>query len=108
MSMSFYESAQRNGSDPRLLSEYHVEEVGLVLELGLLCSHPHYEAQPRMKEMVQMLDGDKPPPVLPFEPPSPNTSTTSKRFDDFIVSFSSYKHGSYNTISHARRSAYEK
>ena len=56
-----------------------------------------------MKEMVQMLDGDKPPPVLPFEPPSPNTSTTSKQFDDFIVSFSSYMHGSSNTISHARR-----
>ena len=54
-----------------------------------------------MRELVQMLAGDKPPPVLPSEPPLPDTSTTSKFFDDFIVYFSSYKHGSSNTISHA-------
>ena len=34
LSMSFYEYAQRNGSNSRLLSEYPVEEVGLILELG--------------------------------------------------------------------------
>ena len=56
-----------------------------------------------MRELVQMLAGDKPPPVLPSEPPSSDTSTTSKRFDYFIVYFSSYKHGSSNTISHASR-----
>ena len=41
-----------------------------------------------MRELVQILAGDKPPPVLPSEPPLPDTSTTSKHFDDFIVYFS--------------------
>ena len=66
-----------------------------------MCSHPHHEDRPSMRELVQMLADDKPPLVIPFEPPSQDTSTTSKRFHDFIVSFSSYKHGSSNTISHA-------
>ena len=58
-----------------------------------------------MRELVQILAGDEPPPILLSEPPSPDTSTTSKHFNDFIVYFSSYKHGSSNTISHASRSS---
>ena len=56
-----------------------------------------------MRELGKMLAGDKPPLVVSSELPSPDTSTTSKHFDDFIISFSSYKHGFSNTISHASR-----
>jgi serine/threonine protein kinase len=45
--------------DPRLLNDYSVEEVELVLRLGLLCSHPHPEARPSTRQVVQMLAGDK-------------------------------------------------
>jgi len=55
--------------DPRLLNEYLVEEVGLVLELCSLCSHTHLEARPSMIQIVQMLVGNKQPPELNSEPP---------------------------------------
>jgi serine/threonine protein kinase len=87
--------------DPRLLNDYSVEEVELVLRLGLLCSHPHPEARPSTRQVVQMLAGDKPLPVLPSEPPSVDSPPISKPFGDFVLSFSSYKHGSLNTTSHA-------
>jgi serine/threonine protein kinase len=92
-------------ADPRLLNEYPVEEVGLVLELGLLCSHPHPEARPSMREVVQMLGVDKPRPVLPSDPPLADTPTRSEHFDEFNVAFSSYKHDSSIAISHASRSS---
>lgn len=81
-------------ADPRLLNEYPVEEVGLVLELGMLCSHPHPEARPSMRQVVQMLAGDKSPPVLNSEPPwEADTPLMSKCFDDF------------NTTSHVSTSS---
>lgn len=84
-------------ADPRLLDEYPVEEVGLVLELGLLCSHPHPESRPNMGQVVQMLAGDKPPPVVNSDPPwAADTPLMSKRFDDF------------KTTSHATTSSYGK
>jgi len=55
--------------DPRLLNEYPAEKVGLVLELGSLCSHTHPEARPSMRQIVQMLVGNKQPPRLNSEPP---------------------------------------
>ncbi|MQM01415.1 hypothetical protein Taro_034178 [Colocasia esculenta] len=49
--------------DPRL-SGYAVEEVGMVLMLGLLCSHPSPRMRPSMRLVTQILDGDVPLPVL--------------------------------------------
>lgn len=91
--------------DPRLLNEYPIEEVGLVLELSFLCSHHHPEARPSMREVVQVLAGDKAHPVPPSEPPLADTPTRTENLDEFIVSFSSYKHGSSIAISHPNRSS---
>ncbi|KAA8517251.1 hypothetical protein F0562_017497 [Nyssa sinensis] len=44
--------------DPRLENEYVVEEVELVLELGLLCSHVVAAARPSMSIVVQYLEGE--------------------------------------------------
>ncbi|KAF8402956.1 hypothetical protein HHK36_011049 [Tetracentron sinense] len=51
-------------SDPKLGSHYVVEEMKLVLTLGLLCSHPVSAARPSMRQVMQILDGDIPLPEL--------------------------------------------
>eukprot|EP01018_Ginkgo_biloba_P034302 Gb_37986 [translate_table: standard] len=89
--------------DPKLFNQYNAKEVELVLQLGLLCSHPQPEARPSMRQVVQVLAGDTPLPVLPLEPPSLDTPPTTQCFDDYVVSYSSYRHGS--TTSHASTSS---
>ncbi|KAI4985876.1 hypothetical protein ZWY2020_018506 [Hordeum vulgare] len=50
--------------DVRLQGDYNVDEACLVLKLGLLCSHPFPSSRPRMREVMQYLDGDMPLPEL--------------------------------------------
>ncbi|XP_078150510.1 L-type lectin-domain containing receptor kinase SIT2-like isoform X2 [Carex rostrata] len=50
--------------DPKLGQCYTVEEVEMVLKLGLLCSHPLPSARPSMRQAVQYLEGDAPLPEL--------------------------------------------
>ncbi|GKV08067.1 hypothetical protein SLEP1_g19751 [Rubroshorea leprosula] len=47
-----------HASDPRLGGAYVVEEMELVLKLGLLCSHPDPEIRPTMRQVLQYLDGN--------------------------------------------------
>ncbi|KAJ8636692.1 hypothetical protein MRB53_010959 [Persea americana] len=53
--------------DPKLGSDYAIEEMELVLKLGLLCSHPKPVARPIMRQVVQMLDGDFSLPELSLQ-----------------------------------------
>ncbi|KAH7673634.1 Non-specific serine/threonine protein kinase protein [Dioscorea alata] len=50
--------------DQRLGDEHIVDEMKLVLELGLLCSHPLPALRPSMKQVVQCLNGDAQLPAL--------------------------------------------
>ncbi|KAG1341829.1 L-type lectin-domain containing receptor kinase IV.1-like [Cocos nucifera] len=50
--------------DWRLQGRYVVEEVEVVLKLGLLCSHQSPAARPSMREVIQILDGAVPMPDL--------------------------------------------
>ncbi|XP_074295044.1 L-type lectin-domain containing receptor kinase IV.2-like [Silene latifolia] len=43
--------------DPRLEGQI-VEEIELVLKLGMVCAHPRPEARPSMRQVMQILDGD--------------------------------------------------
>jgi serine/threonine protein kinase len=54
-----------DASDPRLEGNYVVNEMVLVLKLGLLCSHAIPVARPSMKQVMQLLDGDADLPELP-------------------------------------------
>ncbi|CAH2056748.1 unnamed protein product [Thlaspi arvense] len=45
-------------SDPNLEGEYSEGEIGLVLKLGLLCSHSSQAARPSMRRVMQYLGGD--------------------------------------------------
>ncbi|OVA15593.1 Protein kinase domain [Macleaya cordata] len=49
-------------TDPNLGSEYVVEEMELVLKLGLMCSHTVPKSRPTMRQVVQYLEGDVPLP----------------------------------------------
>ncbi|XP_077238956.1 L-type lectin-domain containing receptor kinase IV.1-like [Tasmannia lanceolata] len=51
-------------SDPNLGNGYVVEEMELVLKLGLLCSHPVSSTRPSMRQVLQFLDGDVSPPDM--------------------------------------------
>ncbi|XP_042489575.1 L-type lectin-domain containing receptor kinase SIT2-like isoform X2 [Macadamia integrifolia] len=44
--------------DPKLEMNYEVEEMELVLKLGLLCSHSNPTARPRMRQVVRYLEGE--------------------------------------------------
>ncbi|KAF5205510.1 Receptor lectin protein kinase-like [Thalictrum thalictroides] len=48
--------------DPKLNSSYVIEEMELVLKLGLLCSHWNPESRPSMRQVMRFLDGDDPLP----------------------------------------------
>nr|CAB3455626.1 unnamed protein product [Digitaria exilis] len=53
--------------DPRLLrqaGEYNSDEVRLVLQVGLLCTHPSAAARPSMQQVLQYLDGEVPLPEM--------------------------------------------
>ena len=56
-----------DASDPSLESNYVVEEMKLVLKLGLLCSHSTPAARPSMKQVMQFLDGNADLPELPHD-----------------------------------------
>ncbi|XP_058112757.1 L-type lectin-domain containing receptor kinase IV.1-like [Magnolia sinica] len=51
-------------ADPKLGLDYEVEEMELVLKLGLLCSHPSSAERPSMRQVMQFLDRDAPLPDL--------------------------------------------
>ncbi|XP_072950932.1 L-type lectin-domain containing receptor kinase SIT2-like isoform X2 [Typha angustifolia] len=53
-----------NTLDLRLGQVYMVNEAEMVLNLGILCSHPLPSARPSMRQVMQYLDGDVPLPEL--------------------------------------------
>jgi len=50
--------------DTKLQGDYDVDEVCLVLKLGLLCSNPFRNSRPNMRQVLEYLNGDKPLPDL--------------------------------------------
>ncbi|WOL15164.1 hypothetical protein Cni_G23945 [Canna indica] len=80
-------------TDPRLGEAYAVEEMELVLKLGLLCTHPLPATRPAMRRVVQYLEGDAPLPEL--SPTYLSFKSISflhgEGFDDYIMSYPSSK-----------------
>ncbi|URE28254.1 receptor kinase [Musa troglodytarum] len=83
--------------------EYVVEEIELVLKLGLLCSHPPPAGRPSMRQVVEYLEGEAAPPEL-----SPTylsfgvlAMLHSEGFDDYIMSYPSSMATSSAAISGA-------
>ncbi|KAJ6984478.1 L-type lectin-domain containing receptor kinase I.8-like [Populus alba x Populus x berolinensis] len=53
--------------DPKLEGNYVVEEMELVLKLGLLCSFSTPQARPSMRQTAQYLDGNASLPEMPLD-----------------------------------------
>ncbi|XP_073014176.1 L-type lectin-domain containing receptor kinase SIT2-like [Typha latifolia] len=80
-----------NTLDSRLGQVYMLNEAEMVLNLGLLCSHPLPAARPSMRQVMQYLDGDVRVPEL-----SPTYMSFSalallqhEGFDDRLMSYPS-------------------
>ncbi|XP_064981166.1 L-type lectin-domain containing receptor kinase SIT2-like isoform X2 [Musa acuminata AAA Group] len=77
--------------DRRLGNEYVMEEVELVLKLGLLCSHPLPTGRPSMRQVVEYLEGEAALPEL--SPTYLGFSVLAllhnEGFDDYIMSYPS-------------------
>ncbi|XP_023524529.1 TMV resistance protein N-like [Cucurbita pepo subsp. pepo] len=51
-------------ADPKLGSDYKVEEMEMVLKLGLLCTQWNPEARPCIRQVTRFLNGEDPLPAL--------------------------------------------
>ncbi|CAD5167188.1 unnamed protein product [Musa acuminata subsp. malaccensis] len=89
--------------DRRLGNEYVMEEVELVLKLGLLCSHPLPTGRPSMRHVVEYLEGEAALPEL--SPTYLGFSVLAllhnEGFDDYIMSYPSSMATSSAAISGA-------
>ncbi|KAJ9146696.1 hypothetical protein P3X46_028930 [Hevea brasiliensis] len=89
-----------DASDPRLEGNYVIEEMELVLKLGLLCSHSVPTIRPSMRQVMQYLDGDATLPDVSLESAAIGTFITPNEASDFVMSFpSSVGKGSGRSIS---------
>ncbi|KAG6482113.1 L-type lectin-domain containing receptor kinase SIT2-like [Zingiber officinale] len=77
--------------DTRMGEEDELEEVELVLKIGLLCSHPLPAARPSMRQTVRYLEKEEPMPEL--SPANMSFSVFAllhnDGFDDYLMPFPS-------------------
>ena len=91
-------------SDGRLHEQYVLEEMELVLKLGLLCCHPMASSRPSMRQAMQFLNGNS---TLPeFSPFSLNLdfliSHADEGFDNFMLSCPSSVPSTVSRLSDGR------
>ncbi|KAG6548813.1 hypothetical protein Mapa_009574 [Marchantia paleacea] len=74
--------------DSRLVGKCELEQVELVLLLGLLCSHPDAGERPTMVRVNEILSGCREMPPIPRSKPTPEYSSDAylKRMEKFTPS----------------------
>uniref|UniRef100_A0A0E0LGX0 non-specific serine/threonine protein kinase n=1 Tax=Oryza punctata TaxID=4537 RepID=A0A0E0LGX0_ORYPU len=77
--------------DTKLQGNYNVDEVYLVLKLGLLCSHPVSNARPNIRQVMKYLNGDMAMPELVPTHHSFHTLALMQNqgFDSYVMSYPS-------------------
>ncbi|KAF0908335.1 hypothetical protein E2562_024749 [Oryza meyeriana var. granulata] len=77
--------------DPKLHGNYNVDEVYMVLKLGLLCSHPLSNARPTIRQVMKYLNGDMAMPELVPTHHSFHTLALMQNqgFDSYVMSYPS-------------------
>lgn len=76
--------------DRRMTEGYDEMDVRRVMLVGLSCSQPDPVARPGMRPVVQMLNGETEPPVVPVAKPSMSFSTTQQLILNLQDSVSDY------------------
>ncbi|XP_022141878.1 probable L-type lectin-domain containing receptor kinase VI.1 [Momordica charantia] len=87
-------------ADPKLDSVYEVEEMEMVLQLGLFCTHRKPEARPTMRQVMRFLNRDDPLPALHTWDFSQSIFGSNLRLTDEVISVMSigtFSSGSINT-----------
>uniref|UniRef100_A0ACD5V2G0 Uncharacterized protein n=1 Tax=Avena sativa TaxID=4498 RepID=A0ACD5V2G0_AVESA len=74
--------------DPRFMGRFDMDEVTLVLKLGLLCAHPSPNARPSVRKVMQYLEGVQPvPDVSPsYMSYSMMALMQNQGFDSYVTS----------------------
>ncbi|RCV21322.1 hypothetical protein SETIT_4G130200v2 [Setaria italica] len=87
--------------DANLRGDFIVSEACLVLELGLMCSHPFVNARPSMRQVVQYLSKEVPlPELIPTNMSFHMLALTQNQgFDSYIRSYPSSSRESIRTTS---------
>ncbi|KAG6596330.1 Lectin-domain containing receptor kinase VI.3, partial [Cucurbita argyrosperma subsp. sororia] len=97
--MECYETGQiLYAADPKLNLVYEVEEMEMVLQLGLLCTHQRPEARPTMRQVTRFLHGDDPVPAVDDWACSQTYSKCNSRITE-VISARSYRSLSIGAIS---------
>lgn len=76
-----------DAADPRL-NEFDKDEMICMLLVGMACSHPNPQERPTMRQVLQILTKDAPPPLMPlFKPafvwPAPGMTDIQSSSSDF-------------------------
>ncbi|XP_022145725.1 probable L-type lectin-domain containing receptor kinase VI.1 [Momordica charantia] len=85
-------------ADPKLNSVYEIEEMEMVLKLGLLCTHQRPEARPTMRRVTRFLHGDDPLPAVDGWDCSQSYYGSNSRTTE-VISAMSYRSSSIGAIS---------
>ncbi|KAG8052013.1 hypothetical protein GUJ93_ZPchr0001g32055 [Zizania palustris] len=87
--------------DAKLHGNYNIDEVCLVLKLGLLCAHPLSNARPTIRQVIKYLNGDMAMPDLTPTHQSFETLTLMQNqgFDSYVMSSYPSSMASTSTIS---------
>nr|DAD28269.1 TPA_asm: hypothetical protein HUJ06_029737 [Nelumbo nucifera] len=73
-------------ADPKLGGDYVVEEMELVLKLGLLCCNSIPGGRPTMGQVMEFLSGDAPVPDLLSSVSASGFAFTGREgFDNFVI-----------------------
>ncbi|GLJ39211.1 hypothetical protein SUGI_0799950 [Cryptomeria japonica] len=66
----YRENRLLDAADTRLAQKFDRDEMLCMLQLGLACSHPNSQERPTMRQVLQILGKDAPPPLLPLFKPA--------------------------------------
>ncbi|GKV19684.1 hypothetical protein SLEP1_g29909 [Rubroshorea leprosula] len=58
--------------DKKLSNDFNVKEMEYLLLVGLWCAHPSRSMRPSIRQAIQVLNFEVPPPNLPSKMPAPN------------------------------------
>ncbi|KAK9727209.1 hypothetical protein RND81_05G265800 [Saponaria officinalis] len=94
-------------SDSRLVGSYVLEEMETVLKLGMLCSHPRPETRPKMRQVIEFLDGDYTLPEISI-PYNAKKMVFSTSTSDTLPSFSSSAGVDVEAPNNSRSNSYVK
>ncbi|XP_021715390.1 L-type lectin-domain containing receptor kinase IV.2-like [Chenopodium quinoa] len=88
-------------SDPKLGRNYVVEELELVLKLGMVCCYPKPEGRPNMRQVMQFLNGDNAlPEMVPFDTKAAHTTFNNQTLGSYPTS----SEGNFANVSYSSES----